>query len=64
MKVTKDQGSVGNEGFNDSMGKKNMVPNPENTRSKTVKDQGVYKIPTRYPYNSSKGEIRNHQNRG
>ena len=59
--VTKNSGDVGNSGFNSSLGKRNPVPNPRDRSSETQKTNGVKRNPTRFPYDSKKGEIRNHR---
>ena len=61
MKVKKVAGDVGNGGFNSSLGRRNPTPSPKDTRGMTLKNQGVTKLSTRLPYDSSKGEIRNHK---
>jgi|TARA_R110000824_G_scaffold222423_3_gene410049 hypothetical protein len=61
MKVKKVAGDVGNGGFNSSLGGRNPTPSPKDTRGMTLKNQGVTKLSTRLPYESSKGEIRNHK---
>ena len=61
MNAKKLSGDVGNSGFNTSLGRRNGVPSPKDTRSMTLKNQGVTKLSTRFPYDSSKGEIRNHK---
>ena len=57
-KVNKVSGDVGNSGFNSSLGRPNPTPSP--TTPASLKNQGTKKVSTRLPYNSSKGEIRNH----
>ena len=47
--------------FNSSLGRRNPVPSPRDTSAWTVKHKGVHKVSTRFPYNSHKGEIRNHK---
>lgn len=59
--VTKDSGTVSNGVVNTSLGRPNPVPTPVDTSSKTVKSKGAIHHPTRYPYNSNKGEIRDHR---
>ena len=61
MNAKKLSGDVGNSGFNASLGRRNGVPSPKDTRSMTLKNQGVTKLSTRMPYESSKGEIRTHK---
>jgi hypothetical protein len=61
MKVKKVAGDVGNGGFNSSLGSRNPTPSPKDTRGMTLKNQGVTNLSTRLPYDSSKGEIRNHK---
>ena len=61
MKVKKVAGDVGNGGFNFSLGRRNSTPSPKDTSGMTLKNQGVTKLSTRLPYDSSKGEIRNHK---
>ena len=61
MNAKKLSGDVGNGGFNMSLGRRNSVPSPKDTRGMTLKNQGVTKLSTRLPYDSSKGEIRNHK---
>tara|TARA_R100001244_G_scaffold1234_1_gene1945 strand:- start:594 stop:803 length:210 start_codon:yes stop_codon:yes gene_type:complete len=62
--VTKNSGSVGGgkEELNMSLGKGNPTPTPADTRGKTVKTKGVQSYSIRFPYDSSKGEIRDHTN--
>ena len=55
-------GDVGNSGFNTSLGKRNPTLTPKNTRPWTMKNHGVRSVSTRFPYDSHKGEIRNHSN--
>lgn len=57
----KISGNTGNSGFNSSLGKPNPKPPAGSTPGKSLKQQGVTKLSTRLPYNSSKGEIRNHK---
>jgi hypothetical protein len=61
MNAKKISGDVGNSGFNSSLGRRNPTPAPKDTRSMTLKSQGVTKLSTRFPYDSSKGEIRDHK---
>ena len=58
----KIRGDVGNSGFNSTLGRHNPTPSPKNTRHLTVKNKGVRAVSTRFPYDSRKGEIRNHSN--
>jgi hypothetical protein len=58
-KVSKISGDVGNKGFNTSLGRPNSVPSP--TTPASLKNQGTTKVSTRLPYNSNKGEIRDHK---
>jgi hypothetical protein len=59
MKAKKISGDIGNSGFNTSLGKSNPTPSP--TTPASLKNQGVYKLSTRFPYDSRKGEIRDHR---
>ena len=61
MKVKKVSGDVANGSFNSSLGRRNPTPSPKDTRGMTLKNQGVTNLSTRLPYDSSKGEIRNHK---
>ncbi len=61
MSTKKLSGDVGNSGFNTSLGRRNPTAAPKDTRSMTLKNQGVTKLSTRFPYDSSKGEIRDHK---
>ena len=61
MKVKKVSGDVANGGFNSSLGRRNPTPSPKDTRGMTLKNRGVTNLSTRLPYDSSKGEIRNHK---
>ena len=61
MKVKKVSVDVANGGFNSSLGRRNPTPSPKDTRGMTLKNQGVTNLSTRLPYDSSKGEIRNHK---
>jgi hypothetical protein len=61
MTVSKNQGDVGNGGFNSKLGSRNPTPPAMSPPGKSLKHQGVSKLSTRMPYNSSKGEIRNHE---
>ena len=60
----KVRGDTGNSGFNKSLGSPNPKPPAGPTPGKSLKNQGVTKLNTRLPYNSSRGEIRDHSNRG
>ena len=60
MQAKKISGDTGNSGFNTSLGKPNSVPSPT-TPSGSLKNKGVYKLSTRLPYDSSKGEIKDHK---
>jgi len=57
----KISGDIASRGFNSSLGKRNLVPSPKDTSSMTVKNKGVHKVSTRFPYDSRKGEIRDHR---
>ena len=57
----KISGDIASRGFNSSLGRRNPVPSPKDTSSMTVKNKGVRKVSTRFPYDSNKGEIRNHK---
>ncbi len=57
----KIRGDVGSGGFNTSLGRRNPVPPPKNTAPLTVKHKGARSVSTRFPYDSVKGEIRNHK---
>ena len=59
MQAKKISGDTGNSGFNMSLGKPNSVPSA--TTPASLKNKGVYKLSTRLPYDSSKGEIRDHK---
>jgi hypothetical protein len=59
MKAKKISGDVGNSGFNTSLGKPNPTPSP--TTPASLKNRGVYKLSTRFPYASRKGEIKDHK---
>ena len=61
MRATKISGNTSSGGFNSSLGRRNPVPLPRDTSSMTVKNKGVHKVSTRFPYDSNKGEIRNHK---
>jgi hypothetical protein len=62
MSAKRISGDVGNSGFNTSLGKRNPTPTPQNTRPLTVKNQGVRSLSSRFPYDSHKGEIKDHKN--
>ena len=53
-------GNTSSGAYNSSLGRRNPVPPPRDTSSRTVKNKGVRKVSTRFPYDSNKGEIRNH----
>ena len=57
----KVSGNTASQDFNTSLGRRNPVPPPRDTSSMTVKTKGVRKVSTRFPYDSNKGEIRNHK---
>ena len=57
----KIRGNTASQDFNSSRGKRNPVPSPRDTSPMTVKNKGVRKVSTRFPYDSNKGEIRNHK---
>jgi len=59
--LRKVRGDVGNSGFNSSLGRRNPTLPPRDTRSMTMKNHGVRTVSTRFPYDSHKGEIRNHK---
>ena len=61
MTAKKIAGDVGNSGFNTSLGKRNPTPSPRGTPGTSLKKSGVTPLSTRLPYNSSKGEIKNHK---
>jgi hypothetical protein len=60
MQAKKISGDTGNSGFNTSLGKPNPTPSAT-TPSGSLKNKGVYKLSTRLPYDSRKGEIRDHR---
>jgi hypothetical protein len=60
--LKKVSGDVGNSGFNTSLGRRNPTPAPQNTRHLTRKNHGVRSLSSRFPYDSHKGEIRDHKN--
>ena len=57
----KISGNTSSGDYNSSLGRRNPVPSPKDTSSMTVKNKGVHKVSTRFPYDSNKGEIRNHK---
>ena len=57
----KIRGNTASQDFNSSLGKRNPVPSPRDTSPMTVKNKGVRKVSTRFPYDSHKGEIRDHR---
>ena len=57
----KISGDTSSGDYNSSLGRRNPVPSPKDTSSMTVKNKGVQKVSTRFPYDSNKGEIRNHK---
>ena len=57
----KISGNTASQDFNSSLGRRNPVPPPRDTSSMTVKNKGVRKVSTRFPYDSHKGEIRDHR---
>ena len=59
MNARKVSGDIGNKGFNTSLGRPNPVPSA--TTPASLKNKGVSKLSTRLPYDSSKGEIRDHK---
>ena len=59
MQAKKISGDTGNSGFNTSLGKPNSVPSAATPAS--LKNKGVYKLSTRLPYDSRKGEIKDHR---
>jgi len=61
MNAKKLSGDVGNSGFNSSLGKPNPTPAPRGTPGTSLKRSGVTPLSTRLPYNSSKGEIKDHK---
>tara|TARA_R100000951_G_scaffold109672_1_gene107076 strand:+ start:514 stop:705 length:192 start_codon:yes stop_codon:yes gene_type:complete len=61
MTAKKIVGDVGNSGFNTSLGKPNETPAPRGTPGTSLKRAGVTPLSTRLPYNSSKGEIKDHK---
>ena len=60
--MKKIHGDVGNSGFNTSLGNRNPTPSPKNTRPLTMKNHCVRNLNTRFPYDSNKGEIKDHKN--
>ena len=61
MRATKISGNTSSGDFNSSLGRRNPVPSPKDTSSMTVKNKGVKKVSTQFPYDSRRGEIRNHR---
>ena len=61
MRATKISGNTSSGDYNSSLGKRNPVPSPKDSSSMTVKNKGVHKVSTRFPYDSNKGEIRDHR---
>ena len=59
--IKKIRGDIGSGGFNTSLGRCNPTPPAKDTSPMTVKNKGVRKVSTRFPYDSSKGEIRDHR---
>lgn len=60
MKAMKVSGNVSNGVINTSLGKPNAKPSPRDTSGMTLKNKGARSLSTRLPYNSSRGEIKNH----
>jgi hypothetical protein len=61
MRATKISGNTSSGDYNSSLGRRNPVPSPKDTSSMTVKNKGVKKVSTQFPYDSRRGEIRNHR---
>ena len=61
MKAKKISGDLANGGFNSTLGMRNPTPSASSPPGKSLKGQGVSKLSTRMPYDSSKGEIRDHK---
>ena len=61
MRATKISGNTSSGDYNSSLGRRNPVPSPKDTSPMTVKNKGVKKVSTQFPYDSHKGEIRNHR---
>jgi hypothetical protein len=59
--VIKVSGNLSNGVVNKSLGRPNPTPSPKNTRGMTRKDHDTGNLSTRMPYDSRKGEIRNHK---
>ncbi len=59
-RISKESGDVSNGAMNSELGRPNPKPPAGATPGKSLKKQGVSQLSTRFPYNSSKGEIRNH----
>ena len=59
--MKKISGNTSSGDYNSSLGRRNPVPSPKDTSSMTVKNKGVHKVSTRFPYDSRKGEIRDHR---
>ncbi len=59
--VSKVSGNLSNGVVNKSLGRPNPTPSPKNTRGMTRKDHDTGNLSTRMPYDSRKGEIRNHK---
>lgn len=57
--VDKNQGSVGNEGFNSSLGKPNPTPGAVDTRSRTLKSR-TKSLSTRLPVMTARGKVGPH----
>ncbi len=60
MIAKKESGTISSSEINSTLGRPNPKPPAGDTPGKSLKQQGVSKLSTRFPYNSSKGEIRNH----
>ena len=61
MRATKISGNTSSGDYNSSLGRRNPVPPARDTSSMTVKNKGVKKVSTQFPYDSRRGEIRNHR---
>ena len=61
MTVSKNQGDVGNGGFNSKLGNHNPTPPAMSPSGKSLKHQGVTPLSTRFPYVTKRGEIKDHQ---
>ena len=57
-RISKESGNVSNGAVNSELGRPNPKPPAGATPGKSLKKQGVSQLSTRFPYNSSKGEIR------